>query len=61
MAKLAKNIKVPTQTKIRAALAYPLNRHLEKAIIRGEAAAIHEAETKARNRGKDKKAEEAKE
>jgi hypothetical protein len=60
MAKLAKNIKVPRQTKIRAALAYPNDRHLEKGIIRSEAAAIHDAEMKARSRGKEKKAEEAK-
>jgi hypothetical protein len=57
--KLAKGIKVPTSVKAMAALMYPTDRHAEKAIIRSEAAAIHANESKARNRGKEKKEEEA--
>lgn len=52
MAKLSKNVKVPTQTKIMAALMYGNDRHLEKAIIRSEGAALHDSEQKARSRGK---------
>jgi len=57
--KLAKGIKVPTEVKARAALQYPLDRHAEKASIRSEAAALHANETRARNRGKEKKEEGA--
>jgi hypothetical protein len=55
--KLAKGIKVPTSVKAMAALQHPLDRHAEKAAIRAEAAAIHANETRARNRGKEKKEE----
>ena len=52
MASLGKNVKVPTQVKIMAALMYGNDRHLEKAIIRSEGAALNESEQKARSRGK---------
>lgn len=53
--RLAKNIKVPREVKVLAALSHPTDRRAEKAAIRTAAAEIHANEVRAKTRGKDKK------
>lgn len=53
--RLAKNIKVPREVKVLAAMLHATDRHSEKALIRASAAEIHRNEVMAKTRGKDKK------
>lgn len=53
--RLAKNIKVPREVKVLAALSHPTDRRSERADIRVAAAEIHRNEVLAKTRGKDKK------